>query len=252
MRSIKDIKKTIIAIAAVIAVFSLFTGCTPEKENGIGVSTPDSDSSAINDVSEPAVSSVDSSDNSEESAPVSSSTTESSDIADNSSALPSQLPTTVVDPNETQVPAQTTPIVIPSSSKPTENKPTQSKPSETVPGGPGLTGGEWAQNPSSSTPSSSSTPTQSTPPPSSSGNVYEQGKYTGYTPTDTTGVALDANGCPADGTTWTRANGTRKFVDSTGQLWEWERPGWKKAGPGEVIDHSGYIDPDFENIKPGH
>lgn len=126
MRSYKDVRKTIIAVMAAIAVVSLFSGCTPEEERGTGVSAPDSGNSTVNDVSDPTSSSTDSSvssDNSEESAPVSSSTTESSNIADNTSALPSQLPTTVVDPNENQVPAQTTPIVIdtPSSSTKPEN-----------------------------------------------------------------------------------------------------------------------------------
>lgn len=163
--------------------------------------------------------------------------TDNKDLADENSAFPSQLPVTVTDPNENQVPAQHTPVVISSSScKPAQSapvsKPTNPSGSEGYIGGdPISSGSKPAQSvPSSSKPASSSKPVQSTP--------------TQATPSDTTGFTLDANGCPADPMAWIQKKGTTKFVDSNGQTWSYSPGiGWRTSSPGGMIDDGSSITP---------
>ena len=69
-------------------------------------------------------------------------------------------------------------------------------------------------------------------------------QYTGLTPTDTTGMELDANGFPANPTRG------QKFVDKTGQMWQWSRgySEWLKLGApshGSVSP----IDPNHDSDK---
>lgn len=67
-------------------------------------------------------------------------------------------------------------------------------------------------------------PSTSTTTPSS--NTSSSNQYTGLTPTDTTGMELDANGFPANPTRG------QKFVDKTGQMWQYASARWYKLGSG--------------------
>lgn len=250
--SFKDnLRKSIIAITAAAVATSFFTGCsddkTPSDEDLYGPdistpieSTPSSDVVIDKTTSEPTTSENETSDTTSENE--TSDTT--SDIEDTSSSVEESTPepitssTTDTKPVESKPVQSTAPV---SSSKPVQSTPVQSsKPAQSTQE-TFVTGDNKPT--SSSTPASSSTPTQSTPTPSTGGNVYEPGKYTGYTPSDTTGFELDSDGHPANINAWTKATGTRSFVDSTGQLWNYRRgTGWQKAAPGTITDGTG-VDP---------
>lgn len=59
-----------------------------------------------------------------------------------------------------------------------------------------------------------------------SGSTPSSNQYTGLTPTDTTSMELDANGFPANPTRG------QKFVDKTGQMWQYASAHWYKLGSG--------------------
>lgn len=86
------------------------------------------------------------------------------------------------------------------------------------------------QQPTQSTqPTQPQQPTQSTKPtqPTTPTQPSSSNQYTGLTPTDTTGMELDANGFPAT------PNRGDFFVDKTGQKWQYlGRNGWAECGVG--------------------
>lgn len=225
--SFKDnIRKTIVAISAMVIAASLFTGCTSnetisdEEPYSSEASTPiDSETSGsdsdIDNTSEPEESTTSSNvTSSSDSKPEES--TSSDPVAPENSASDVSEPTSTTESKPEQ--SSTKPVESkPAESKPVESKPTQSSntPSggtHTIPGTDIVVGGE----------------------------EYIPGKNNGYTPDDTTGIELDENGHPADAIAWRKKYKKNFFVDSTGKLWNYDPGiGWHEPSPGGLIaDHS--------------
>ncbi len=122
-------------------------------------------------------------------------------------------------PTESSTPSSSSNPIEDNTSKPTESDPSSSAPSSGKPTESAPTESKPAQ--SSSTPVTIINPTPADDKPS-----------------DTTGIELDANGHPADALAWVREHGN-SFVDSSGQLWVYDRRGWRlPSAGGTIADHS--------------
>ncbi len=238
-------KKILAAVTAVGLAITL-SGCAdkeqPSSETNTSTTSDTTSSTQSSAISSRSESSVASSNNA--SVPLSPANSTLSIISD---APIGSAASTPVDPDNASKPSEETSNSVENNpSTPTESipassgsapastpissssKPEQSKPVESTP----------TSNPAQS----SSTPTQSTPAPApsglttASGEAIIKGKYTGYKPTDTTGMKLDEKGFPVDDS----ETDYRPFVDSSGEIWEYSPIGWEFAGSGggTIADHS--------------
>ncbi len=233
-----DVRKTIIAVSAMAIATSFFTGCSPDE-------APSDEDLYSSDISTPIDSEVSSSDVVIDSTSDSSSVEDSDDSSDTIDVSNTSSDTTSTDTSEPEELTSTdTSTDISKPEEPTsESTQSSTTSSEVI-----IEGGKPVQ---SATPVSSSKPVESRPapssstkpvestPPSSSGNEFVPGKYTGYTPDDTTGVELDENGLPADGKAWRKKHKKNSFVDATGQLWNYGPTGWHKPTPGGLTEYDG-------------
>ncbi len=242
-------KKILAAVTAVGLAITL-SGCADKEQPSSGANTSTTSdatsltqSSAISSRSE---SSVASSDNS--SVPLSPANSASSTVSD---APIGSAASTPVDPDNTSKPNEETSDPIDNNpSTPTESTPESSAPvssSKPVESTPASKPTESKPTPSSSKPAQSSSTPASTPASSSKPAQSSSTPVTivnptpaDGTPSDTTGVALDANGHPADALAWVREHGN-SFVDSSGQLWVYDRRGWRLPSAGGTIDDSGFV-----------
>ncbi len=242
--------KEILAAVAAAGLAITLSGCAdkeqPSSETNTSTTSDTTSSTQSSAISSRSESSVASSNNA--SVPLSPANSTLSIISD---APIGSAASTPVDPDNASKPSEET-------SNSVENNP--STPTESIPASSGSA-------PASTPISSSSKPEQSKPTPSSSKPVQSsstpaskpassskpaQSSSTPVTivnptpadgtPSDTTGVALDANGHPADAIAWLKEHGN-SFVDSSGQLWVYDRRGWRLPSAGGTIA-------DGSNIKP--